>query len=58
LPASGRHVACRNATEATRRAGYSPPGAAASGCKQLRKPAVLAALRAGLSSPRKRRAEV
>ena len=40
------YIACRNAAEAARRAGYSPAGAGATGFKQLRKPAVLAALRA------------
>jgi phage terminase small subunit len=41
------YIACRNVAEAALRAGYSPAAPAASGCKQLRKPAVLAALRAG-----------
>src|SRR5579862_1772791 len=40
------YIACRNVAEAALRAGYSPAAPAAAGCKQLKKPAVLAALSA------------
>ena len=40
------YLACRNAAEAALRAGYSPAAAGTAGYKQLKKPAVIAALRA------------